>query len=120
MRVQGRGTLVYLCAWMRCRVLGDAALLEASDMRWTLIEPTPFSRCAHAGVAMPSTSSPSEESSMQGGWKCNHSPASLCKHECVCTPKQTYMFTRNATGHLCIRKGSAQIAPFLLAVCRHF
>mmetsp|Transcript_19607 Transcript_19607/g.54628 ORF Transcript_19607/g.54628 Transcript_19607/m.54628 type:complete len:351 (-) Transcript_19607:613-1665(-) len=48
------------------RVLSDAALLEAADMRWSLIEPTPFSRCAHTGVAVPSSTAPSTSSSIQG------------------------------------------------------
>eukprot|EP00983_Pelagomonas_calceolata_P009093 295231-Pelagomonas_calceolata.AAC.4 len=53
------------------RVLSDAALLEAADMRWSLIEPTPFSRCAHTGVAVPSSTAPSTSSSIQGGLGCS-------------------------------------------------
>ncbi len=36
----------------RCRILCDAALLNAKEMRWVAAEPTPFSRCAHSGVAV--------------------------------------------------------------------
>ena len=36
-----------------CRVLCDAALFDAKEMKWTSIEPTPFSRCAHSAVVVP-------------------------------------------------------------------
>ncbi|KAG2435747.1 hypothetical protein HXX76_006943 [Chlamydomonas incerta] len=35
------------------KVLCDAALFDAKQMKWTAIEPTPFSRCAHSAVVMP-------------------------------------------------------------------
>ena len=34
------------------RVLCDAAVFDASAMKWILNEPTPFMRCAHSGVAL--------------------------------------------------------------------
>ncbi|KAG2451277.1 hypothetical protein HYH02_003883 [Chlamydomonas schloesseri] len=35
------------------KVLCDAALFDAKQMKWTAVEPTPFSRCAHSAVVMP-------------------------------------------------------------------
>ena len=43
---------------VRCRVLCDAAILDAGEMKWSAVEPTPFSRCAHSGVLMARQSSP--------------------------------------------------------------
>lgn len=44
--------------FLRCRVLCDAAILDAGEMKWSAVEPTPFSRCAHSGVLMARQSSP--------------------------------------------------------------
>ena len=50
---------VMLCdLFLRCRVLCDAAILDAGEMKWSAVEPTPFSRCAHSGVLMARQSSP--------------------------------------------------------------
>eukprot|EP00798_Chlamydomonas_sp_ICE-L_P012759 gene12759-16010_t len=37
----------------RSKVLCDAAVFDASTMKWTATEPTPFTRCAHTGVTIP-------------------------------------------------------------------
>lgn len=36
------------------QVLCDACLFDASSLTWRLKEPTPFARCAHTAVALPS------------------------------------------------------------------
>ncbi len=36
------------------QVLCDACLFDASSLTWKLREPTPFARCAHTAVALPS------------------------------------------------------------------
>lgn len=41
------------CSLAARRVLCDAAVLSVRDSRWEQAEPTPFSRCAHSGIALP-------------------------------------------------------------------
>lgn len=36
------------------QVLCDACVLDATSLTWRLKEPTPFARCAHTAVALPS------------------------------------------------------------------
>ena len=36
------------------QVLCDACLFDAGSLTWRLKEPTPFARCAHTAVALPS------------------------------------------------------------------
>ncbi|GFR48802.1 hypothetical protein Agub_g10753 [Astrephomene gubernaculifera] len=45
--------LVYGGRGAEFKVLCDAALFDAKQMKWTAIEPTPFSRCAHSCVVLP-------------------------------------------------------------------
>ncbi|PNH12850.1 Tip elongation aberrant protein 1 [Tetrabaena socialis] len=45
--------LVYGGRGAEFKVLCDAALFDARLMKWTAIEPTPFSRCAHSSVVLP-------------------------------------------------------------------
>ncbi|GLC47994.1 hypothetical protein PLESTB_000047500 [Pleodorina starrii] len=45
--------LVYGGRGAEFKVCCDAALFDARQMRWTAIEPTPFSRCAHSSVVLP-------------------------------------------------------------------
>ena len=40
------------------QVLCDACLFDASTLTWKLREPTPFARCAHTAVALPSGEAP--------------------------------------------------------------
>ncbi|PNW72026.1 hypothetical protein CHLRE_16g685500v5 [Chlamydomonas reinhardtii] len=45
--------LIYGGRGAEFKVLCDAALFDAKEMKWTSIEPTPFSRCAHSAVVVP-------------------------------------------------------------------
>lgn len=49
-----------------CRVLCDAALFDAKAMRWTAVEPTPFSRCAHSCVVLPATAAAASGTAARG------------------------------------------------------
>ena len=40
------------------QVLCDACLFDANTLTWKLKEPTPFARCAHTAVALPSGEPP--------------------------------------------------------------
>ncbi len=40
------------------QVLCDACLFDAGSLTWKLREPTPFARCAHTAVALPSGEMP--------------------------------------------------------------
>lgn len=40
------------------QVLCDACLFDACTLTWKLKEPTPFARCAHTAVALPSGEAP--------------------------------------------------------------
>ncbi|EFJ49559.1 hypothetical protein VOLCADRAFT_117258 [Volvox carteri f. nagariensis] len=48
--------LVYGGRGPNFKVCCDAALFDARQMKWTVIEPTPFSRCAHSCVVLPGAS----------------------------------------------------------------
>ncbi|KXZ55710.1 hypothetical protein GPECTOR_2g1260 [Gonium pectorale] len=52
--------LVYGGRGAEFKVLCDAALFDAKLMRWTAIEPTPFSRCAHSSIVLPACEQPSD------------------------------------------------------------
>ncbi|GAX80078.1 hypothetical protein CEUSTIGMA_g7516.t1 [Chlamydomonas eustigma] len=45
------------------KILCDAAVLDVSKMKWGDVEPTPFSRCAHTGITVPSYTVDSGEAS---------------------------------------------------------
>lgn len=47
-------------------VLCDAAIFDATQMKWTVQEPTPFARCAHAAAALESAETSTSEGAPPG------------------------------------------------------
>ncbi|GIL92711.1 hypothetical protein Vretifemale_20168 [Volvox reticuliferus] len=71
--------LVYGGRGSNFKVCCDAALFDAQQMKWTAIEPTPFSRCAHSSVVLPpahATSSPGKT----GSGDTEHVAHELCQN----------------------------------------